>query len=301
VKVKRHVVVVLSIVTALALVLAGCTAAPTPTKAAPRPTRTPTQAPTATLTSAAPVTAEKVVDEFFSWYLEAYEEDLEDGPLASEAYQESPHLSKRFVEHVDEAFDEEELDVDPILRIRDQEVPKRFVVEAVEESDDEAYVDLEFYWEENEPTFKRRVILQMTEEEEWEIDDIEVLEPTVPREVAIAFYDWYLDEYLDEETESPLVSGAYRESPYLSQTFIQYVEEEYDEENPDQDPILGSSTVPKRFTARVLDESEEEALIELDLYSGTGELLSKIHVTLERDSAEDEWLIDELELEMEQG
>jgi hypothetical protein len=79
-----------------------------------------------------------------------------------------------------------------------------------------------------------------------------------PAEVTAAFYTWYLD-YIgqtgSETMRNPLVDGAYRASPYLTQSFIGHIDELLAEmraqDRGGYDPFLCAQDVPTEMTPDV--------------------------------------------------
>ncbi len=76
-----------------------------------------------------------------------------------------------------------------------------------------------------------------------------------PAEVTAAFYTWYLD-YIgatgSEDMRNPLVDGAYRASPYLTQSFIGHIDELLAEmraqDRGGYDPFLLAQDIPQDFS-----------------------------------------------------
>ena len=124
---------------------------------------------------------------------------------------------------------------------------------------------------------------------------IDVFEPITPEETVVAFYSWYLREYEEGPEVGPLVSEAYQESPYLSREFVRYVEEEFDEDCPEYDPILLSDQIPVYFTAEVLVESDEETAVEVSFGDSEDELLFSRRVVLQLGD-DDRWEITDIGL-----
>jgi hypothetical protein len=79
-----------------------------------------------------------------------------------------------------------------------------------------------------------------------------------PAEVAAAFYAWYLD-YIgatgSEDMRNPLVDGAYRTSPYLTQSFVGHIDELLADmraqDSGGYDPFLCAQDVPTEMTPDV--------------------------------------------------
>ena len=73
---------------------------------------------------------------------------------------------------------------------------------------------------------------------------------TTPEEVVAEFYTWYLAYIGDPaagEMRNPLVDGAYRESGFLSDGFIQELDDLNLEGSP-ADPILMAQDIPQDFS-----------------------------------------------------
>jgi hypothetical protein len=79
-----------------------------------------------------------------------------------------------------------------------------------------------------------------------------------PAKTTAAFYTWYLDYVgaLDSETRrNPLVDGAYRASPYLTQSFVGHIDqllaEMREQDRGGYDPFLCAQDVPMEMTPAV--------------------------------------------------
>ncbi|MBN1488196.1 MAG: DUF3828 domain-containing protein [Anaerolineae bacterium] len=120
-----------------------------------------------------------------------------------------------------------------------------------------------------------------------------------PEAVTKSFYTWYLDYVaFDEETQSrgnPLVDGAYKNSPYLSQGLIANVEEtlaSFQDRPGGYDPFLQAQDIPERFTVESGEISENKAEITVHTYWAGNEQPYNLKVTLE--STGGKWLISEI-------
>lgn len=95
-----------------------------------------------------------------------------------------------------------------------------------------------------------------------------------PPEVVTKFYRWYVGY-----PGNPLADREYRESPYLSQSFIQEVDEAL-EGGFRADPILLAQDIPERFTIDETDVSGDEATVIVSLYWSANPVPSRRKVDL---------------------
>ncbi len=119
--------------------------------------------------------------------------------------------------------------------------------------------------------------------------------PESPEAVAEAFYTWYLDYTRPDpqtgEFDNPLVDGAYRESPYLSQALIERVEAMADEEMGFMaDPFLCAQDTPERVAVELIEAGEETASVLVQTYFGFNPLPHNLTAHLVR--TEGAWQID---------
>jgi hypothetical protein len=71
-----------------------------------------------------------------------------------------------------------------------------------------------------------------------------------------AFYNWYLAYIAPDETghvNNPLVDGAYRDSPYLTEAFIERIDAQLEGEHIIADPFLCAQDVPESFEVQVIE------------------------------------------------
>ena len=237
---KRYVTFILSVAVVLTMLLSGC-------------------GPTSKAASLKP---ERVVENYFDWYLGYPGNALADG-----AYQYSEYLSEGFVQQIDEiiaSFDQG--GYDPFLCAQD--IPGDLTVGEPIVSSDKATVVVYKTWNpgtEYASITEMTVTLQMTDGE-WLIDDIlcsldavppapesEPPQMATPEETARGFYEWYLDASAYDEQAgtwlSPLSDGRYQTSPYLTAGLVQKVDAivaAFDQGG--YDPFLCAQDVPESFT-----------------------------------------------------
>jgi hypothetical protein len=234
---------------ALSIVVAGCRPAP---------------ASSATLEST-PASPEQVVESFYAWYL-----DDAGSALSGGAYRSSEYLTGELVQKVDEivaSFDKG--GYDPFLCAQD--VPARFTVDEPVMSDGEATVVVHEIWNpgtEYESIHDVEVVLRMAGGA-WKIADIVCVAPEAvamsPDAVVRGFYDWYLGYIGDPasvEIRNPLVDGAYRSSAYLTEEFVQKVDDilaSFDKGGCD--PFLCAQDIPRSFSVDAAVGSGDEATV----------------------------------------
>ena len=246
---KQFTLCVASVVIALSVVLGGCSPAPA-------------SSATVETSAAAP---EEVVQRFYDWYVGEPGNKLADG-----AYRSSEYLTVEFVQQVDEiiaSFDKG--GYDPFLCAQD--VPGSFTVEEAVVSGEEAAVAVHEIWSpdtEYELVHDVEVTLRKVDGA-WKIAGIACAAPEAaamaPEEVVRGFYDWYLGYIGDpaaEEMRNPLVDGAYRSSEYLTEDFVQRVDEiiaSFDKGG--YDPFLCAQDIPRSFTVDEAAVSGEESTV----------------------------------------
>ena len=96
-----------------------------------------------------------------------------------------------------------------------------------------------------------------------------------PQEVVTRFYRWYIGY-----PGNPLVDKAYRESPYLAESFIQEVDEAL-AGGVRADPILLAQDIPERFAVEEGEISKDKAAVEVLLYWGGNPTPSEREVHLQ--------------------
>jgi hypothetical protein len=85
---------------------------------------------------------------------------------------------------------------------------------------------------------------------------------TAAEEVTQKFYDWYLAAF-GSTTLSPLLDGAYRNSPYLSAALVHELDSVVASfgDGPRYDPILFTSTLPQIVSVRIESFAADEARV----------------------------------------
>lgn len=291
---KRSAVYVLSVAMALALTLGGlvgCSPAPEPVAA-----------------SSAPEAPESVVESFYRWYIGHPSNPLSDG-----AYRSSEHLTEGFIQQVDEivaSFDQGAFD--PFLCAQD--IPGSFSVDEATivsegvEGDQEATVVVHQMWNagtEYASTHDLTVTLRM-QDGEWKIVHIACGAPEssarTPEEVVQGFYAWYLGYIGDPasgEMRNPLSDGAYRSSEYLTEGFIQQVDEliaSFDQGG--FDPFLCAQDIPRSFSvepATIVPEGEEATVVVRELWNPGTEYASSQEITVTLRMLDGGWKIAHVE------
>ena len=125
----------------------------------------------------------------------------------------------------------------------------------------------------------------------YEKKEISVETLSTPEDVAADFYAWYLAYIGDPGSDSfrnPLVDRAYRESGFLSDRFVQELDDLLDE-GISADPILLAQDIPNDFT---VDPGSEVGTAIVHLQFGT-ETVRHLKVTMIQDLGT--WKIDGIE------
>jgi hypothetical protein len=119
---------------------------------------------------------------------------------------------------------------------------------------------------------------------------------TAPDAVVEAFYTWYLDYIGDRasgEMRNPLVDGAYGSSEYLSEDFIQQIDEllaSFDQGG--YDPFLCAQDIPDTFGVEQTQVSDDQASVILhQIWNAGTEYESTQDVTVELRKVDGEWKI----------
>lgn len=242
-----------------------------------------------------PQTAEGTTQLFYSWYL-SYIGQGETGrnPLVDGAYRQSDLLSPAFVEKVDGALATMEGGgYDPILMAQDVPVGIE-IVETVEEGGS-ATVTVHRYFGGNPEAYPMEVHLQC-QGEGWQITD--VTDPAAGKatsalEAAQGFYNWYLAYIGDPATDTfrnPLVDRAYRQAPYVSESFVAEIDGLLDQDIEEYggimgDPILQAQAIPSGFEVQ---PGPAEDIVTVNLFFG--ETVSPVQVRLVQEG--EQWLVD---------
>ncbi|MFN2233348.1 MAG: hypothetical protein ACK2U1_03905 [Anaerolineales bacterium] len=228
-------------------------------------------------------TPEDVAADFYAWYLESFG-DPATGTFRSPAYHDSEYLTPSFIEHVDEvlaSFDGMG-GYDPFLCA--QNIPQEVIPGGTFYHNGQASVILRT----NFPNHVITVDLQESDEQ-WQISNITC--GFSPDGLATAFYTWYLAYIGDPGSDSfrnPLVDRAYRECGFLSDSFVQELDNLLAEGIP-ADPILLAQDIPHDFT---VDPGFEEGTAIVHLQFGT-ETIRHLKVSMVQDLGA--WKIDTIE------
>ncbi len=254
------------VVVAVCVVLSGCAAGWASGDPEPSPTPTRTPEPTQPVSEA----PEAVVEAFYDWYLDYIGGPAPDerrNPLVDGAYRSSEYLTEAWIEEVDDLV-ASRCGYDPFLCAQD--VPDTFEVGDVQATGDEASVVLHQIWNaDTEYASTRDLTIELRQVDgEWKIDDVICPDPesagAAPANPALtvqAFYTWYLDY---SETGNPMADEAYRSSEYLTEAFVQKVDEILASfEGGGYDPFLCAQDVPQDISVAEMNVSGDEAQVKV--------------------------------------
>lgn len=207
---------------------------------------------------------EAVVEEFYAGYLKSFGDPAAGtfrSPLADKDYQESAYLTPSFIGHVDEilAGFENQSGYDPFLCA--QNVPQEVRADGVYYHGTQASVVMRTSF----PNHFFSVDVYRSGES-WQIGNITC--GFSPEGTAKAFYTWYLGYIGDrnsDELRNPLVDKAYRESGFLSEGYIQELDE-ITAEGMAADPVLMAQDIPQDFS---VDPGMEDGTAIVHLQFGT--------------------------------
>lgn len=242
---NKFTLLVLGVAGVLSIALGGCSPAPT--------------------TSLAQGSPQEVVEGFYGWHTGYPGNALADG-----AYRSSEHLTEDFVQKVDAlttSFENSKGGYDPFLCAQD--VPGTFTIGKVDVTGETASVELNEIWNPGTEyeTVSHALVKLRQIDGRWLIDDVWCLESdpltlvpeppeaTTPEEAVQGFYDWYLAASAYDESAgsrlTPLTDGRYRSSEYLTEEFVQQVDEiftSFENSKGGYDPFLCAQDVPESFT-----------------------------------------------------
>ena len=203
--------------------------------------------PYATKQTADQDTPEQVVDAYYAWYLDYIGDPGSDdfrNPMVDRAYRDSQYLSPSFVGHVDALLSADTpMGADPFLCAQD--IPTSLTPGAVFTTGETASVVVR-------SSIDGHVFTVDTKKADgnWIITNITC--GRSPEGTAKAFYTWYLAYFSDRATgemNNPLIDGAYRDSGFLTDAFIQRLNEELDAQTPGGgDPFLLAQDIPQAFS-----------------------------------------------------
>jgi hypothetical protein len=201
----------------------------------------------------------ETVEAFYTWYLGYINAEIEPrNPLADRAYRAAPYLDPTLIGRVDRMFDEEGfIGYDPFLCAQD--IPSEVKVAAAYEHGARpmALVESSF------PGHYFTVDLVRVNFNRWVIRKITCEDS--PAGTAKAFYTWTL-AYMTagNEFHNPWVEGAHRQSPFLSQDFIERLDEQLASAEPVlADPVFLAQDLPDTFTTAPCQEAEDCALVNM--------------------------------------
>ncbi|MGD8854946.1 MAG: DUF3828 domain-containing protein [Chloroflexota bacterium] len=218
-------------------------------------------------------TPEETARAFYDWYLAYIGDPGSDNfqnPMVDRAYRDSAYLTAGFVQAMDELLAGWEseyggLPHDPFLCAQD--IPTEIAVESVFYNGETASVLVG-------TSFADHFITLDVQEDEgaWLIDDISCADSAVG--TTRAFYTWYLGTIGGQngaDRRNPLVDGAYRQSPFLTEALISQVDETLASfDKGGFDPILMAQDVPQGFTVEP-GQTENEALVTFMFFGEDGQ------------------------------
>jgi|GEM_PF-718513 len=234
----------------------------------------------------------ETTEAFYNWYFDYIGDPGSDSfrnPLADRAYGDSQYLSARLIQEVDDLKNEYgSFPYDPFLQAQD--FPLETTVEAWEEGEDSARVIVHQQWGEN---VRDLTVDLVREDGRWLIDAIARGNPTTPEGTTELFYRWYLAYIGDRSSgtfNNPLVDRAYRDSEYLSDNFIQKVDEILaSAEGGGYDPILLAQDIPVAINVTGVEMMGDTASVAVERFWGGNPTPSPMTVSLVE--ADDRWLI----------
>ncbi len=194
----------------------------------------------------------EAVDGFYNWYLTYINSGTEQrNPLADQAYRAAPYLSLQLVRQVDiRAEQNDGFQYDPFLCAQDIPAEMKSVAHfyndahplvLVQSSFEGHYLTVELY----RPNFNQ-----------WEIRSITCGGSAVG--TALALYTWELGYITQsEEMHNPWVDGAYRESPFLAQSFVKNIDDLLASGGGlGADPLLLAQDLPRAIHAEACPEED---------------------------------------------
>jgi hypothetical protein len=191
------------------------------------------------------------VEAYYAWYL-AYigAEGEPRNPLVDRAYRAGPYLDPMFIANIDLMLEQNEIFFDPFLCAQD--VPSH--IEAIASYDNGSRPVVLA-----ESSFAGHYILldlARANFNQWSIRNITC--GNSPAGVAKAFYTWALDYMTSSgEMRNPWVDGAHHQSPFLSQGFIQELDNLYNSgEMIPADPVFMAQDLPRTFTTAPCPEPD---------------------------------------------
>jgi hypothetical protein len=105
-------------------------------------------------------------------------------------------------------------------------------------------------------------------EQGWLVDDVRGASIDSPEGVTQLFYQWYLDYYRSHG--DPLADGAYKSSPYLSDTYINWVngvQTSFD--NDGFDPFVMSRAIPSGANVMNVEVNGDQAVVQVNRFLRT--------------------------------
>ena len=227
---------------------------------------------------------EETVEAFYKWYIEysgTPENSTFKSPLSDKAYRESEYLSPTFIHFIDTfmTLPPEQANYDPILCA--QNIPANIFVEASYQTEENMRVLVG----DDFAGYHRFTVDLVDQEGQWLINNVVCV--MSPEGTAQAFYTWYLGSVGapgSEDFHNLLVDGIYRESDFLSESYINKVDELVASfEHGGYDPFLMAQDLPREFS---VESGSDEMNALVHLYFGT----ETIHTLILSFTQEKGWL-----------
>lgn len=214
--------------------------------------------PADSIVPASDLSPQQVTENFYNWYLSSMADRIDSSftnPLVAGLYRDSEYLTVDFVARIDEIVAGfENGGYDPILLAQD--IPVGFEVQEPSIHGTEATAVILRYWGGN-PDPSPMVVHLVQENGRWLINNVTPFEipatnppaePETPATVVRAFYDFYLSYIGDPASDNfrnPLVDKAYHDTPYLTESFVQHIDELLAEfGGAGYDPFLCAQDIP---------------------------------------------------------
>ncbi len=225
---------------------------------------------------------EQTAEAFYAWYLGSFGEPSS-GSFRSPEYHDSEYLTQSFIEHVDEIFASFEGmgAYDPFLCA--QNLPLAVMADDAFYHGEQASVVMRT----NYANYYFTVDL-LQDGDAWQISNVACA--SAPDGVAKAFYTWYLGYIGDPAAENfrnPLVDKAYQDCGFLTDAYIQELDE-LTAAGVAADPILLAQDLPQDFS---VDPGYEDGTAIVHLQFGS-ETVTHLKLSMVEDMGQ--WKIDDI-------